>query len=131
MSKKRYHIAEIEEVEENFEEIEEILPEDMPCELCGRTDIELTRHHLIPQSRHNKARTKKEFSRSEMKTQVAMLCQACHNQVHEVFSNNELSSYYNTVERIKEHSEMEKFINWVKKRPAGQTVRVKGKGNVF
>lgn len=131
MSKKRYHTAEVEEVEESYEEVEEILPEDIPCELCGRTDIELTRHHLIPQSRHNKARTKKEFSRQEMKSQVAMLCQACHNQVHEVFSNNELSMHYNTVEKIREHSEMEKFINWVKKRPSGQTVRVKGKGGDF
>lgn len=131
MSKKRYHTSEVEEIEASLEEVEEILPEDMPCELCGRTDIELTRHHLIPQSRHNKARTKKEFSRQEMKTQVAMLCQACHNQVHEVFSNQELSSHYHTVERLKEHSEMAKFINWVKKRPSGQTVRVKGKGNDF
>lgn len=128
MSKKRYHTSEVEEIEASLEEVEEILPEDMPCELCGRTDIELTRHHLIPQSRHNKARTKKEFSRQEMKTQVALLCQACHNQVHEVFSNQELSSHYHTVERLKEHTEMAKFINWVKKRPAGQTIRVKSGG---
>jgi len=45
--------------------------------------------------------------------------------VHEVFSNQELSSYYHTVERLAEHSEMQKFINWIKKRPAGQTIRVK------
>lgn len=102
-----------------------------PCELCGREEVELTEHHLIPKSRHDKARTKREFSRDEMKTQIAMLCQACHNQVHEVFSNNELSTHYNTVEKIQEHSEMEKFINWVKKRPAGQTIRVKGKGSDF
>lgn len=96
-----------------------------PCELCGRDEVELTQHHLIPKSRHDKARTKREFSRDEMKNDIAMLCPACHAQVHEVFSNQELSSYYHTVERLKEHSEMQKFINWIKKRPAGQTIRVK------
>ncbi|MFW2177532.1 MULTISPECIES: HNH endonuclease [unclassified Moraxella] len=102
----------------------------VPCELCGRTEVELTRHHLIPQSRHNKARTKKEFSRDEMKNEIAMLCTACHAQVHEVFSNQELSSYYHTVERLASHTDMEKFINWVKKRPAGQHIAVKSaKGN--
>ena len=99
------------------------------CELCGRDEIELTEHHLIPKSRHNKARTKREFSRSEMKNEIAMLCRPCHSQVHEVFTNQELSSFYNTVERLKEHSEMEKFINWVKKRPSGQTIRVKSGGS--
>ena len=96
-----------------------------PCELYGRDEIELTQHHLIPKSRHDKARTKREFSRDEMKNEIAMLCHACHAQVHEVFSNQELSSYYHTVERLAEHTDMQKFINWVKKRPAGQTIRVK------
>lgn len=128
MSKKRYLTAQIDDdTEENFEPIEEVLPEDLPCELCERTDIELTRHHLIPQSRHNKARTKREFSRHEMKNEIAMLCEACHNQVHEVFSNQELSSHYNTVARLKEHSDIQKFIQWVKKRPSSQMIRVKGK----
>ena len=96
-----------------------------PCELCGRDEIELTQHHLIPKSRHDKARTKREFSRDEMKNEIAMLCHACHAQVHEVLSNQELSSYYHIVERLAEHTDMQKFINWVKKRPAGQTIRVK------
>ena len=63
-----------------------------PCELCGRDEVELTQHHLIPKSRHDKARTKREFSRDEMKNDIAMLCPACHAQVHEVFSNQELSN---------------------------------------
>lgn len=95
------------------------------CELCERTDIALTRHHLIPQSRHNKARTKRVFSRIEMKTEIALLCCPCHSQVHEIFTNQELSGYYHTVARLKEHTEMQKFINWVRKRPAGQRIRVK------
>ncbi len=129
MSRKRGLAPNIKAIEDEFEAVEATPPEAIACELCGRIDIELTRHHLIPQSRHNKARTKREFSRSEMKSQIAMLCQPCHAQVHEVFSNQELSSHYHTIERLKEHIEMQKFINWVKKRPSGQTIRVKGKEN--
>lgn len=95
------------------------------CELCQRADIALTRHHLIPQSRHNKARTQREFSRAEMKTEIAMLCRPCHSQVHRVFSNQELADYYHTVERLLSHDDIVKFINWVKKRPAGQKIRVR------
>ena len=95
------------------------------CELCGREDIVLTRHHLIPQSRHNKARTKRYFSRDEMKGDIAMLCRPCHSQVHALFSNHELANYYHTVERLQSHSELAKFIQWVKKRPVGQKIRVR------
>lgn len=94
------------------------------CELCGRT-LNLTRHHLIPQSRHNKSRTRRHFSRDEMKSDIAMICRPCHSQIHRVFSNHELADYYHTIDRIREHSEMQKFIAWVKKRPAGLKIRVK------
>lgn len=96
------------------------------CELCQRQAVVLTRHHLIPQSRHNKARTQREFSRAEMKTEIAMLCRPCHSQVHRVFSNQQLADYYHTVERLLSHDDIVKFINWVKKRPAGQKIRVRG-----
>lgn len=94
------------------------------CELCART-MPLTRHHLIPQSRHNKSRTRRNFSRDTMKSDIAMICRPCHSQIHRVFSNHELADYYHTIERIREHSEMQKFIAWVKKRPAGLKIRVK------
>lgn len=95
------------------------------CELCQRQAVALTRHHLIPQSRHNKARTQREFSRAEMKTEIALLCRPCHSQVHRVFSNQQLADDYHTVERLLTHDDIVKFINWVKKRPAGQKIRVR------
>lgn len=99
--------------------------QDDCCELCGRNNIALTRHHLIPQSRHNKARTKRHFSKVDMHTSIAMLCRPCHNQVHKLFSNHELANYYHSVDRLKQHSDVEKFINWIKKRPAGLKVKVR------
>lgn len=95
------------------------------CELCTRTDLALTRHHLIPRARHNKARTQRHFSREKMKVDIAMLCRPCHSQVHRLFDNHELARYYYTIERLQSHSEVQKFINWVKKRPANLKIRVR------
>lgn len=104
---------------------EKVNNEVVHCELCDRIELPLTRHHLIPLSRHNKARTKRHFSREEMTTDIAMLCRPCHSQIHRLFDNHELASYYHTIARLQEHSEVKKFINWVKKRPAGLKIRVR------
>lgn len=95
------------------------------CELCGRQAVKLTRHHLIPRSRHNKSRTRRQFSRDEMAGEIAMLCRPCHSQIHRLFDNHELADYYHTIERLRAHSEVAKFINWVQKRPAGLKIRVR------
>ena len=95
------------------------------CELCTRNELPLTRHHLIPRSRHNKARTQRNFSREEMKADIAMLCRPCHSQIHKLFDNHELASFYHTIERLQTHSEVQKFISWVKKRPAGLKIRIR------
>ena len=59
---------------------DEILAEKTPsppCELCGRDEIELTQHHLIPKSRHDKARTKRDFSRNEIKKDKLLATAIC------------------------------------------------------
>lgn len=99
--------------------------DNLACKLCARTELPLTRHHLIPRAHHNKARTKREFSRVDMKTDIALLCRPCHSQIHRLFDNHQLASYYHTIERLQQHSEVQKFINWVKKRPAGLKIRVR------
>lgn len=95
------------------------------CELCGRSDLSLTRHHLIPRSRHNKARTQRKFNRETMNTEIAMLCRPCHSQIHHIFDNHELSSYYHTLERLQTHIDLQRFVKWVKKRPTGLKIRVR------
>lgn len=95
------------------------------CELCNRAASPLTRHHLIPQARHNKTRTHRSFSREAMKTEIAMLCRPCHSQIHHIFTNHELANYYHTIEHLQAHSEVQKFVRWVKKRPIGLKIRVK------
>ena len=95
------------------------------CELCGRNEVALTRHHLIPRARHNKARSRRNFSREEMVSEIAMLCRPCHSQIHRLIDHHELADYYHTIERLQSHSELQKFIRWIGKRPAGLKVRVK------
>lgn len=89
------------------------------CELCRRAGTPLTRHHLLPQSRHNKARFRRQFTREEGKTRIAMLCKACHSCVHSVLSEKELEQGYNTLEALAAHAEIAKFVEWVAGKPAG------------
>ena len=49
------------------------------CELCERSDIKLTKHHLIPREEGG---TEKD---------IVMICSDCHRQIHASYSNQELA----------------------------------------
>jgi 5-methylcytosine-specific restriction endonuclease McrA len=89
------------------------------CELCGRPVRELTRHHLIPRSRHKKKRAKKAFDRREMEGRIALLCRPCHGNVHAVFENKDLEREYNTVVALAQHPGVHRFTRWIQKKPHG------------
>jgi 5-methylcytosine-specific restriction enzyme A len=83
------------------------LKETFVCKLCGRNIPEkryIEEHHLIPASKGGK---KKE-----------VFCIDCGDQVHKLFTNNELRDKYNTVEKLKNDPSIYKWINWVRKRKA-------------
>lgn len=88
------------------------------CELCGRPVARLTRHHLIPRSRHRKKRAKRNFTRERMQ-QVALVCPACHRQIHKTFTEKELEQDYNTIESLREQPEIDKFVSWIENKPHG------------
>jgi 5-methylcytosine-specific restriction endonuclease McrA len=92
------------------------------CELCGRFVRELTRHHLIPRSRHGKKRAKRTFERREMENRIALLCRPCHKNVHTVLDNKELEREYNSVEALATHPSVEGFTHWVRNKPHGVIV---------
>jgi 5-methylcytosine-specific restriction endonuclease McrA len=75
------------------------------CPLCERElgDKLIDRHHLVP----------KTFGGKDL----IELHRICHRKIHATFSERELLNYYFTIDRIKEHSEIQKFIVWVKKKP--------------
>ena len=90
------------------------------CGLCGREVQQLTRHHLIPRTRHRKIRKdrNRKIDRQELNRTVP-LCGPCHRHVHVVLDNKELAREYNTLESLRAHPEVERFVEWVKDKPHG------------
>jgi len=82
------------------------------CQLCNREKLFLTKHHLIPRSRHNK-RVKRE-NKGEEKTTVPM-CRSCQNQIHSIFTNKQLEQELNSIELLKANEDVQRWIAWVQK----------------
>lgn len=95
------------------------------CELCKRSGLKLTKHHLIPRKRHRRRSCQERFDREEMTTRIAMLCQPCHNTVHAHLSEQELEAAYNTLEDLAQHPEIAKFAAWVAKQASDRRIAVK------
>ncbi|MCP4678758.1 MAG: hypothetical protein GY854_25380 [Deltaproteobacteria bacterium] len=91
------------------------------CELCRREVTEKTEHHLIPRTRHKNKRNKKEFSRKEVKERTAYLCRPCHNIIHATLTEKQLEREYNTLDRLHDHPEIAKFVDWISDKPDGFT----------
>jgi hypothetical protein len=79
---------------------------DGMCPLCERELVEpMNRHHLLPLSKGGKG------------TPTLIMHKICHSKVHAVLNEKELRDYYHTIERLRDHEEIAKFIKWVKKKP--------------
>jgi hypothetical protein len=86
------------------------------CHLCGRVmKAGTTRHHLVPRAVHRKAYFKKRFTKEQMQTTVDF-CRDCHRAVHDFLPDEkEIARSYNTIELLREHPEITKFLAWVRK----------------
>ena len=98
-----------------------------PCELCERSVDEVTRHHLIPRTRHANKRNKKLFDRQEVKHRTAWLCRPCHKQIHALISEKEMERDFNTLEALKAHPEIRRFLEWIRDKPPGLKVTVRSR----
>jgi hypothetical protein len=89
---------------------------DEACHLCGRMmKAGTTSHHLVPRAVHRKTQFKKRFSKVEMRTTVE-LCRDCHGAVHRFLPDEkEIARDYYTVERLRAHPQIAKFLAWVRK----------------
>lgn len=98
------------------------------CELCGREVERLTRHHLIPRSRHRKIlgskKRRRRYEREELNRTV-LLCGPCHRKVHQTFTEAELERGYSSVEALAADPEIERFVGWISGKPQGTTRRPK------
>ena len=88
------------------------------CELCERENVETTGHHLIPRMRHNK-KVKRETTSVERNIK-SPLCRPCHDQMHALFTEKELEREYNTIEKLKAHPDVQKWLAWIKTKTFGK-----------
>jgi hypothetical protein len=84
------------------------------CEICQRSWIPLTFHHLIPKGVHAKV-LKRGWHTEDQLNNVAWLCRACHSFVHRAASLDELAKEYYTVEKLVEREDVRRFGEWVGK----------------
>ena len=79
--------------------------ESLICPICDRSipTSQKDAHHLIPRSKGGKS--------------TEFLHKICHKQIHALFNENELAKTFNTAKSLKEHPDMQIFINWVKNKP--------------
>ena len=78
----------------------------MQCPICDRPMIlgkSVDKHHLIP----------KTFGGKE----VTLMHRVCHQKIHSLFTERELQKTYHTVDAIRSHEEIKKFIKWLKNKP--------------
>lgn len=87
------------------------------CAICGREE-NLTRHHLIPRTRHSNKKNKRDFERAVVR-QIAGICRPCHSQIHALLSEKELEREYHTIAKLKEHPGIAKFAEWISTKPPG------------
>ncbi|MDJ1015456.1 MAG: HNH endonuclease [Paracoccaceae bacterium] len=81
---------------------------DPVCPLCGRPippNVRQSVHHLVPKLRGGKG------------GETALLHQVCHNEIHATLTETELARSYATIEALKTHPRLAKFISWIAKRP--------------
>jgi len=93
------------------------------CELCGREGVELTRHHLIPRTRHRNRRVRRRFSRDELTRRILLVCRPCHSQIHALLSEKELADHYHSREALLAHPGIRRFVAWIRSRPADLKLR--------
>jgi hypothetical protein len=61
----------------------------------------------------------------EMLTRILWVCRPCHSHIHTVLSEKELASQFNSRTALLQHPDIQRFIEWLGKRPAGFKPHVK------
>ena len=85
-------------------------PTDLVCPICERETPEalIEKHHTTPKSKGGK--------------KTERVCINCGDMIHKLIPLNELKKTYNSIEALKEHPEIQKWVAWAKKRPQNFSV---------
>ena len=89
------------------------------CELCERAVARLTVHHLVPVSQGRRA------GKKSTALPTALLCGACHRQLHSLFTNRELARELASLEELKATPQVQRFLRWVRKQDPNKFIRVR------
>ena len=74
------------------------------CPLCGRElDKTADLHHLVPKCKKG--------------TETVRLHKICHRKIHSLFDEKLLVKHYDTIEKLLESEDIQRFIKWVAKKP--------------
>ncbi|KAI9654703.1 MAG: hypothetical protein M1831_005290 [Alyxoria varia] len=82
------------------------------CELCDRSWIPLTAHHLVPREVAEKAVKRGWVSEKDVGN-VAWLCRACHSFIHRCESNEELARSWKTVTDLAAREDVIRWVKWI------------------
>ena len=84
------------------------------CGLCGRFK-EVTFHHYIPRTLHSNKYFRKKYEVEYMKSHGIDLCEDCHSNIHQFFTEKELGRDFNDKNKLLSDERVRKFLRWVKK----------------
>lgn len=75
------------------------------CPLCDREipPAQQDAHHLIPKSQGG--------------VDTVILHRLCHRQIHALLTETQLARHYSTIDALKRHPELAKFIAWIRSKP--------------
>jgi hypothetical protein len=86
------------------------------CPLCLREIIVGygTDHHLYP----DYTRLKRKYRDvGDITKDTITLHFVCHQKLHSLFTNKELTNQYNSIDKLLQHPDIQSFIKWVKTKP--------------
>lgn len=87
------------------------------CPLCGRPippEARQSVHHLVPRLKGGRHGPR------------VLLHQICHNEIHAALREADLARAYSTIEALRTHPRIARFIAWVASKPPGFHSRTAG-----
>ena len=95
------------------------------CALCRRPTPDLTEHHLIPRREHARLRERPDFDLEAARNGTVTLCRACHRTVHAELSHGELADRYNTLEALRAHPGIARFVGFARRQRPDKRITVR------